>query len=96
MSELKACWMCGKPAFVSHELTYTDMVTCTNILCPNFRQGTEYADWQWRPIEDALRAQLTTAIDGIKWIRDLFVENGEYNEATEKCNELLKELEAKK
>lgn len=35
------------------------------------------------------RAKLKIAIDGLIWIRDFFVENGERNEVTEKVGEIL-------
>lgn len=39
------------------------------------------------------KARLKIAIDGLVWIRDLFVENGEFNETTEKVNEILTEID---
>ena len=39
------------------------------------------------------RAKLKITIDGLIWIRELFVENGEYNEATEKVDEILEMID---
>ena len=41
---------------------------------------------------DALAKKLEVAIGGLDWIKALFVENGEYNEATEKADEIKTEI----
>jgi len=40
-----------------------------------------------------LREQLDVTLAGLKWIKELFIENGEYNEATEKVDEIFAEVE---
>ena len=63
--ELKLCPFCDSPIKVSLS---TGRVSCSNPSCPLYNLRMDEKLWQFRPIEDALRAKLDNVSESIKQI----------------------------
>ena len=63
--ELKPCPFCGQPARIHFNGT---AVTCSNDDCPSIVDWLSQREWNTRPVEDALRAELSQAREAQRWM----------------------------
>ena len=92
MDELKPCRVCGSKAMVIAK----DLCVCSNYSCPSLG-GFSFDEWNARPLEDALRAQLEKArlalLDYQRY-RDANTLNFQLEKADDFINRVRAELEA--
>ena len=72
MSDLKPCPFCGCEA--KHNSKEPERINCSNASCYQSEEWREYGqhvkEWQFRPLEDALRRQLEETKVKLKIIKD--------------------------